>query len=84
MSAPPVVTVLPFVAMLLAIAVGPLAAPRWWHPNRHKLLVAVGLGAPVALYYLGRDPHVLVIKGEEYVSFILVLAALYVQGRRCS
>ncbi len=77
-SAPPIVTVLPFVAMLLAIAVCPLATPRWWHPNRHKLLVAVGLGAPVVLYYLGRDPHVLVIKGEEYVSFILVLAALYV------
>ena len=36
----PLVSVLPFVGLLLAIALAPLLAPRWWHSNRHKALVA--------------------------------------------
>jgi Na+/H+ antiporter NhaD/arsenite permease-like protein len=72
------VPVLPFVAMLLAIALAPLIVPHWWEPNRNKLLVAVVLGLPIALLYLLRDPAALVQVAEEYVSFIILLAGLYV------
>jgi Na+/H+ antiporter NhaD/arsenite permease-like protein len=75
---PPVYAVLPFVAMLLAIAICPLWIPHWWEPNRNKLLVSAALGAPVLLYYLGREPGALLHMGEDYVSFLLLLASLFV------
>ena len=40
----PLYTVLPFVAMLLAIALFPLWLPHWWESNRSKLAVAAVLG----------------------------------------
>jgi Na+/H+ antiporter NhaD/arsenite permease-like protein len=64
--------------MLLAIATLPLAAPGWWEPNRNKLLLSCALGLPVFALYLARQPLALVRMGEEYVSFILLLAGLYV------
>src|SRR5215470_13780809 len=77
MPSPPLYTVIPFVAMLLAIAVGPLAVPRWWEANRHKLVVSVALGVPVAGFYLVRQPSALTGTAEEYVSFIVLLTGLY-------
>src|SRR6266545_7273735 len=74
----PVYVVTPFVLMLLSIAIFPLAAPHWWEANRNKLLLSGLLGLPVLLLYLGRRPHALVETAEEYVSFILLLASLYV------
>jgi Na+/H+ antiporter NhaD/arsenite permease-like protein len=76
--APPVWTVGPFVVMLLAIAIGPLAAPHWWESNRNKLLVSAVLGAPVLFLYLWRRPVVVLATAEEYVSFIVLLGGLYV------
>jgi len=71
-------TVLPFAFMLLSIAVFPLWIPRWWERNFIKFLVAGLLGLPVLALYAMRAPDVLVRTGEEYVSFIVLLAALYV------
>jgi Na+/H+ antiporter NhaD/arsenite permease-like protein len=76
-AAPPVYTVLPFILMLLAIAVGPLWTPHWWESNRHKLAVAALLGLPVLVLYLFRRPAALAGMAEEYVSFIMLLAGLY-------
>src|SRR6266850_6093775 len=76
--APPIYTVLPFLAMLLAIAVCPLWIPRWWEANRNKLVVSAVLGLPVLAFYLARRPAALGAMAEEYVSFILLLAGLYV------
>jgi Na+/H+ antiporter NhaD/arsenite permease-like protein len=70
--------VVPFVLMLLAIAVLPLSIPHWWEQNRNKLLIASGLGLPILVLYLARQPGALVRMGEEYVSFIILLAGLYV------
>jgi Na+/H+ antiporter NhaD/arsenite permease-like protein len=77
-SALPLYTVLPFVFLLLTIAAFPLWIPRWWEGNRNKLLVACLLSLPVFALYLMRRPGALVEMGEEYVSFIVLLAALYV------
>src|SRR5262249_1520545 len=77
-GSPPLYAALPFVAMLLVIALCPLAVPHWWEPNRHKLLVAAALGLPVAGLYLVREPAALLRMGEDYGSFIVLLAGLYV------
>jgi hypothetical protein len=44
----PVWTVLPFVFLLLAIAILPLLLPHFWESNRNKGLVAALLALPVA------------------------------------
>jgi Na+/H+ antiporter NhaD/arsenite permease-like protein len=70
----------PFALLLAAIAVLPLAAGHWWHPNRNKLLVSAAVGLPVAIFLLTR-PHGAAHLGhavEEYASFIVLLGALYV------
>jgi Na+/H+ antiporter NhaD/arsenite permease-like protein len=77
-NALPVYTILPFVAMLLGIAVLPLWTPHWWELNRNKLLVSAALGLPVLALYLSRKPGALLHMGEDYVSFIVLLAGLFV------
>ena len=77
-TAPPIVAVAPFVVLLVAIAVLPLVAPRVWHSNRNKLVIAAVLGLPILVMYLVRDPGQLVAMAEEYVSFVVMLAGLYV------
>ena len=74
----PLYTVVPFVAMLLAIALCPLWTPHWWESNRNKLVLSCVLGLPVIGLYAARRPHVLLETAEEYLSFILLLTALYV------
>ncbi|MBN2492965.1 MAG: sodium:proton antiporter [Deltaproteobacteria bacterium] len=70
--------VIPFAVMLLAIAVLPLATEKWWHPNRNKLIVSAILGLPVIGLFLYMDHHAVLHTGEEYISFIILLGALFV------
>jgi Na+/H+ antiporter NhaD/arsenite permease-like protein len=79
MPAPlPLYSVLPFVAVLLAIAFLPLTLPHWWESIRNKLVISAGLGLPVLLLYLAREPRTLVHTAGDYVSFIALLTGLYV------
>jgi Na+/H+ antiporter NhaD/arsenite permease-like protein len=74
--------VLPFAAMLLCIAILPLAAGHWWEHNRNKFLVSLALGLPIAGYLLVgwgyEGAHELLHTGREYLSFIILLGALFV------
>jgi Na+/H+ antiporter NhaD/arsenite permease-like protein len=73
---------LPFIGILLTIAIGPLLFPRVWHRHYGKLAflwsaltlapLAALYGAPTALAAL---VHVVF---AEYLSFIVLLFALYV------
>ncbi|MCL2470471.1 MAG: sodium:proton antiporter [Propionibacteriaceae bacterium] len=71
----------PFVAMLLAIAVLPLvrATRDWWDNPGHQLLVALILSAPVcvALVVTGH-PSSVVHALVEYGQFIVLLFGLFV------
>lgn len=69
---------LPFVAMLLSIAVLPLAAPHFWESNARKLAVAAFFSAPVLFLYLRERPASLFEAGRDYVSFIVLLGGLFV------
>jgi Na+/H+ antiporter NhaD/arsenite permease-like protein len=78
----PLVSILPFIALLLAIAVAPLIAPHWWHSNRNKALVAALVSLPI-LFQLGMamgEPGRAVLgeKAHEYTGFIVVIGALFV------
>lgn len=70
--------VLPFVALLLCIALFPLVAAHHW--ERHYPKIAVGLGAITAGYYVfGLSATVPVLHAlEEYVSFMALVGSLYV------
>jgi Na+/H+ antiporter NhaD/arsenite permease-like protein len=74
----PLITAVPFVALLLAIALAPLAAPHWWHHNRNKALVALFVSAPILVYLGINAPDLLHEKFLEYVGFIVVIGALFV------
>jgi Na+/H+ antiporter NhaD/arsenite permease-like protein len=75
---------LPFVALLLCLAVLPVAAPHFWHSNRNQALIAAACAAPVVAYLLwlgpqtgGRSAALLGYEMAHYVSFIVMLASLY-------
>jgi Na+/H+ antiporter NhaD/arsenite permease-like protein len=74
----PLWSVLPFAALLLSVAILPLVAKHWWHDNRHKLIVSLAFGLPVAGYAWFTAPAALAHTGLEYVAFISLLGALYV------
>jgi len=75
---PPLGWTLPFVALLLSIAVFPLAWPRFWESNLRKLAVAALLAAPVLVLYARARPEMLLHAAESYVSFIVLLGGLFV------
>lgn len=73
--------IIPFAVMLLCIAVLPLipATAHRWEDWRFQLVIALGLGIPVAIWVgfllnWARVGHAVF----EYVQFILLLFALYV------
>jgi Na+/H+ antiporter NhaD/arsenite permease-like protein len=72
---------IPFGLMLVAVAVLPLAAGRWYAHNRNKAIVAAVLGAPTVLYLLFRFGHPALLAagqtGKDYVSFMVLLFALF-------
>jgi Na+/H+ antiporter NhaD/arsenite permease-like protein len=68
----------PFVAMLLCIAILPLAAPHFWESNARKLALSGLLGLPVLVLYARHHPAALLHTAEEYFSFIALLGSLFV------
>ena len=73
---------IPFVAMLLCIAVLPLIhkVEGWWEHNLHKLYVSLLLGVPVAVWLIakGMSHNLIHQMVYDYVPFILLLMALFV------
>ena len=69
---------LPFVVLLFTIALAPLLAPTWWQDNRNKALVALLVSAPILIYLGINAPELLIEKGHEYLSFIVVIGALFI------
>ncbi|MBE7412916.1 MAG: sodium:proton antiporter [Leptospiraceae bacterium] len=79
-------SVIPFVAILLSIAILPIAShvtAHWWENNNNKLIIALALGGIsfgilIANHWGHTIFHTLVF---EYVPFIILLGALfYISG----
>src|SRR5438128_12436089 len=78
---PPLWSVAPYVLLLLAIAILPLTSPHFWHDLRNQAVASLACSLPVAGYLLVHGPNArteLWHSVEEYFSFIVLLAALYV------
>jgi Na+/H+ antiporter NhaD/arsenite permease-like protein len=70
--------ILPFVLMLLSIALMPFISKHHW--ERHYPKVSVGLGAITTIYYtfVLKNPGRMLHVAHEYVSFITLIGALFV------
>lgn len=71
---------IPFVLMLLAIAILPLVTPHFWESNRNKLIVSLVLGIPTAIWLLVSNLTEALIHSIffDYIPFIILLGALFV------
>src|SRR6266536_898447 len=67
-------TALPFVALLLAIALAPLVTPHWWHHNRNKAIVACVVSVPILIYLGFTAPQVVI--GALFV----ISGGIHIQG----
>lgn len=74
----PMWSVLPFIAMLLSIAIIPMVVPDWWDSNRNKTILSVVLSLPVLALILPCDPNLLKHSLLDYFSFLSLLGALFV------
>jgi len=76
----PLMASLPFLLMLAAIALFPLCAEAFWSKNRNKLIVALVLSVPTAVYLLqaGMGGSVYDSLLFDYIPFIILLGALFV------
>ena len=70
--------VIPFISLLLLIAIGPLFFPDWW--AKHYPKVSFGLGAVVVVYYIFilNNSHSVLHSAQEYFSFIVLIGSLFV------
>jgi urocanate hydratase len=56
----PLWAIIPFVLMLLSIAICPLIIPEWWEKNKNKLLVSLLLGIPTAIWMIAKNNKLVV------------------------
>ncbi len=74
----PLISVIPFIIMLLCIAVIPLVKEHWWENNWNKLKISCILGIPIGIYIFFVNSHELLKVMEEYISFIIYVGALFI------
>lgn len=75
---PAVYMVIPFALLLIMIATGPLFYHHFW--EKYYPVIAIALGAITTFYYMFylNDYHSLMHTLAEYLSFIALLASLFV------
>lgn len=74
-----VFSIIPFVLMLLSIALFPLLWNHFWEKNKNKLIIAIIMSIPVIIYLINSDltdklTDTLVF---DYVPFIILLGSLF-------
>jgi len=76
----PLWALIPFVIMLLMIAVGPMFFEHWWEQNKNKLIVSLVLGIPTAMYLIYNHLSLELMDAVifDYVPFIILLGSLFV------
>src|SRR6266581_9296912 len=74
----PLWSLIPFLLMLVSIAVLPMAAPEWWDSNRNKTILSVAFSVPVLVVVLACEPRLLLHSLLDYFSFLTLLGSLFV------
>jgi Na+/H+ antiporter NhaD/arsenite permease-like protein len=74
-----ILSLIPFVLMLLSIAIFPLFWNHFWEKNRNKLYVAIILSIPVIIYLLvnGFSHELIHTMVFDYIPFLILLGALF-------
>ena len=75
----PLIALLPFILILLSIAVFPLFWNHFWEKNKNKLIIAVALSIPVVIYLLssGLTEKLVDTIVFDYIPFIILLGSLF-------
>jgi len=70
---------LPFLAMLLSIALFPLFGSHFWEKNRNKLIIALVLSLPILVFFFahGGEKKVYETLVFDYLPFIILLGSLF-------
>src|SRR5437016_1517562 len=71
-------SLIPFITMLLSIAILPMTVSNWWDSNRNKTILSVVVSLPVLAVVMPCDPNLLMHSLLDYVSFLTLLGALFV------
>jgi Na+/H+ antiporter NhaD/arsenite permease-like protein len=76
----PLYSLIPFILMLGSIAVLPLIAHHFWESNKNKLIIALILGIPVAIWLvaMGMTHELEHTMLYDYIPFIILLGSLFV------
>src|SRR5262245_34375867 len=74
----PLWSLIPFVGMLLSIAILPLVIPNWWDSNRNKFLLSILLSLPVLFVVAQCNAELLLHALLDYFSFLVLLGSLFV------
>ncbi len=69
---------IPFVVLLLLIAIMPLAFPRFWEKNRNKAIITGIVSLPIFIFLLANYQFELVQNIKDYLSFIILLGSLFI------
>lgn len=71
---------IPFVIMLLSIAIAPLVIGKWWDKNSNKLLYVLCISIPTSIILIstGLGDELVHQMLYDYVPFIILLCALFV------
>ncbi len=75
-----VYTIIPFILMLSAIAIGPILLPHKWEKNNTQLITSLALGIPTSIFLLikGYSHELLHQMLYDYIPFIILLGSLYI------
>ena len=75
----PIISIIPFVLMLLSIALFPLFWNHFWEKNKNKLIIAFILSIPIIIYLLssGLTDKLIHTMVFDYVPFIILLGSLF-------
>jgi Na+/H+ antiporter NhaD/arsenite permease-like protein len=79
----PLFSAIPFVGMLLSIALGPVIIPNIWHHHFGKISAgwAALMAIPLVIFYQGEGIYeILHVLIADYIPFIVLLGALFTVG----
>ena len=76
----PLWSLIPFVLMLLSIAVLPLVANHFWEKNLNKLIIAIILSIPTIIYLILNNLSTELIHSVvyDYIPFLILLGSLFI------
>lgn len=74
---PPPWTLIPFITLLLFIALAPLFWGHFWEKHKSKGLIAFLCSIPTLIYF-GKEFHPLLHSLEDYFSFMCLIGSLFI------